>query len=71
MIGGGEALSYNLYLDASRTVIWGDGSGITSVHGDSRASAAPITVTIFARISPQQDVSAGTYTDTITATINF
>lgn len=71
MVRGGEGLAYNFYLDASRTVIWGDGSGGTSVHQNPATPAAPTGVTIFGRIPAQQDVSAGSYADMVTATINF
>lgn len=68
---GTETLSYNLYLDATRTVIWGDGTGGSSVYTDPRTTAATTEVTIFARIPAGQDVGAGVYADTITATVHF
>jgi spore coat protein U-like protein len=67
-----EPLNYNLYLNAATTIIWGDGSGGTQVHSDSRPPRNQnVTVTIFGRIPAGQDVSSGSYTNTITATINF
>lgn len=72
MLKGGEVLNYNLYLDASRTTIWGDGTGGTQIYSNpSVPNNASITVTIYGRIPAGQDVSAGSYSDTITATINF
>ncbi len=72
MLKGSEALSYNLFLDAARTVIWGDGTGGTQIYFDSNRPPRPsVTVTIHSRIPPGQDVTVGTYTNTITATINF
>jgi spore coat protein U-like protein len=72
MLKGGEALDYNLYRDAARTTIWGDGTGGSQVYTDpSPPNNQNVTVTIYARIFAQQDVSAGAYTNTITATINF
>ena len=35
MAGGGYTLDYNLYSNASRTTIWGDGTGGTSVVADT------------------------------------
>src|SRR5262245_20367523 len=32
MLKGSEALNYNLYLDAARTIIWGDGTGGTQTY---------------------------------------
>ena len=72
MTGGTDSLSYNLYLDAARSTIWGDGTGGTQ----SYANAAPpnnlnVVVTIYARVTAGQDVSAGSYSDSVTAIINF
>lgn len=67
-----EALSYNLYLDSAFATVWGDGSGTT---GDYQKGNPPnnsdVIVTVYGRITAQQDVSAGSYTDTIVATVNF
>jgi len=72
MLKGSEALTYNLYLDAARTQVWGDGTGVSKVYvnPDPRNNRT-ITVTIFGRVPAQQDVTAGSYSDIITATINF
>ena len=72
MLNGSEALNYNLYLDAARSTIWGDGTGGTQVYTDtSTRRNQNVTVTVFGRIPATQDVSVGTYTNTVTATINF
>jgi spore coat protein U-like protein len=69
---GSEALNYNLYRDATRTTIWGDGTGGTTVYSNASVpNSTPVTVTIYGRVPAQQDISAGSYSDTITATINF
>lgn len=69
---GAELLPYNLYLDAARVSVWGDGTSGTSRYGPLTPPLdVPITVTIYGRIPAGQDVSVGSYTDTITATINF
>ena len=70
MLRSGEPLNYNLYLDATGTQIWGDGTGGTQKSA-SVSNNRPVTITIYGRIPPGQDVSVGSYTDTITATINF
>lgn len=72
MLKTAEALTYNLYLDAARTTIWGDGTGGTQFY--SRANPpnnSNVVLTVYGRVTAAQDVSAGTYTDTIAATINF
>jgi len=70
---GAETMSYNLYLDAARVSGWGDGTGGTSRYGPMFPPllGSPVTVTVYGRIPASQNVSAGAYTDTITATINF
>jgi spore coat protein U-like protein len=71
MFRSGEALGYNLYLDAARTTIWGDATSGTSHYAVTPVLLTNVTVTIYGRIPARQDVSAGSYTDTVVATINF
>jgi spore coat protein U-like protein len=66
-----DTLNYNLYLDAARSTVWGDGTGSSTYTNASAPNNMAVVVTIYGRISAGQDVSAGTYTDTVTATINF
>jgi len=69
---GAEILQYNLYRNAARTNIWGDGTGGTSIY--TRANPPNnrnVVLRIYGRVPAAQDVSAGSYTDTISATINF
>lgn len=69
---GGELLAYNLYSNAGRTNIWGDGTAGTSVYVRANPpNDNNVNVTIFGRVSAGQDVSAGSFSDTISATINF
>ena len=73
MLKGTEQLRYNLYLDAARTIVWGNGSG----GSESNSVGNPpnnqnVTLTIFARVPAAQDVSAGSYTDSpVTVTVNY
>lgn len=73
MLGGGNQLFYNLFMDAARTVIWGDGSGGTQFLfvRNPQPNNRDITVPIFGRIPPSQNVGVGSYNDTITVTLNF
>ena len=69
-----EPLQYNLYRDASRSLIWGDGTGGTSIYSATVTIfqvSTNIAVTVYGRIPARQDISAGIYNDTVTATINF
>jgi spore coat protein U-like protein len=69
---GTEVLNYNLYMNAARTTIWGNGTGGTSIY--TRANPpnnSNVSLTVYGRIPALQDVSAGNYTDTVSAVINF
>ncbi len=66
-----DALNYNLYLDAARTSIWGDGTGGTALFTVAIPSGKAVNVTIFGRIPAGQDVAAGSYSDSIVVTIQF
>jgi spore coat protein U-like protein len=69
---GTEILSYNLYRDASRNTIWGDGTGGTQEFSQFFVFANQnINVPVYGRIPAGQDVTAGVYTNTVTATISF
>ena len=69
---GSEALTYNLFIDASRTNIWGDGTGGTSVYSIANPpNNTNVNLTVYGRVTAGQDVSAGTFSDTVTAVINF
>ena len=70
MVKGAETLSYNLYLDAGHATVWGDGTTGTSRYGPLQPLDSD-TRTIFGRIPAGQDASAGAYSDTVIATINF
>jgi spore coat protein U-like protein len=72
MTKGGETLTYNLYRDAARTTIWGDGTGGTSTYTNANPpNNADISLTVYGRVPAGQDVSAGAYSDTVAAVINF
>ncbi|HET8732799.1 MAG TPA: spore coat U domain-containing protein, partial [Anaeromyxobacteraceae bacterium] len=68
---GANVLRYNLYLDAARTVVWGDGSGGTSVDVPSPAPVNQKTIPVYGRVAAGQDAAAGTYSDTIVVTFAF
>lgn len=69
MNNGADLLTYNLYTNAARTIIWGDGTGGSSTM--RAAVNSTTTWSVFGRIPQGQDVSVGTYTDFIIATVNF
>jgi len=76
----GDLLSYNLFRDAGRSQIWGDGSSGTFTAPTSPAtlvlpaSGSPRTGsrTIYGRMpAGQTNASPGSYADTITVTVTF
>jgi spore coat protein U-like protein len=69
--GGAHTLSYNLYTDPLRTMVWGNGSGGTANVTGAFALPGAIDHTVYGRLPAQQNVGAGAYTDIITVTINF
>jgi spore coat protein U-like protein len=76
MTNGSSLLTYNLYTDATRTVVWGDGTGGTGLVSIKYALPRPgvtqtDTWTVYGRIGAGQVVSTGTYLDTITVTLVF
>lgn len=68
-LGSGAAtLDYNLYTDASRSVVWGDGTSGTSTVGGSGES---VDHPVYGSVPAQQNVTAGSYADTIIVTVTF
>lgn len=64
-----DLLNYNVYTNAARTTIWGNGTGGTAVQSRLIRPAAPRTWNAFGRIVAGQDVTVGNYTDTLTVTV--
>lgn len=74
MAAGSHTLEYQLYTDAARTTVWGDGSGATEVVSDGYLlSLGPETrnYPVYGAVPPGQWVAAGSYADTITVTVNY
>jgi spore coat protein U-like protein len=72
MVSGAERLNYNLYQDATHLIVWGDGTGgsVSYVASVSFLNLS-VPVTVYGRIPAQQNAAAGSYSDTIVATIHF
>jgi spore coat protein U-like protein len=62
--GGGDWLSYDIFADAARTVVWSS-TPVAVPTGNN------VTVPYYARAFALQDVSVGSYTDTLIVTFNF
>lgn len=75
MANGGSTLAYNLYTNPSRTSIWGNGAGGTVTLGNSYSLSLVFpktdTFPVYGRIPPSQPVGAGSYSDSLVATVTF
>lgn len=68
MTDGTNFLAYTLFQDAARTTEWGN-TAATDVSHTGTGTATNITV--YGRIPANQNVPAGSYTDTVVATVTF
>ena len=74
LAAGTDLLTYNLYRDAGRTLVWGNTVGTNTVAQSislNNFEVGALTFTIFGRIDALQDVRAGTYNDSLTLTVTF
>lgn len=69
LASGADIMNYNLFTDATLATVWGDGTAGTATYAAKPKKNVPLTVTIFGSIPPLQNLSAGTYADTLTVTI--
>jgi spore coat protein U-like protein len=70
--GGTNYINYELYQNVGRTTVWGNASGSWFTPTPAAApDKNPRTFTVYGRIPGNQDVPAGTYNDTVVATVNF
>jgi spore coat protein U-like protein len=68
MTSGTRKLGYQLYRNASRTAIWGQGADAQQLN---IVSAGTGKLEIFGRIPKGLNVAPGTYTDTVNVTLTF
>jgi spore coat protein U-like protein len=68
MISGTNYLTYQLYSDSARTTVWGNDT-TTDVAVTGTGSA--VSSTVYGSVSGGQNVPAGSYTDTVVATVTF
>lgn len=68
----GAGFSYNLYQDAAYSEIWGDGTGTSTQYTGSVTNGHPsFNATVYGEIPALQNPAPGSYTDTITVTVNY
>jgi spore coat protein U-like protein len=66
----GTLIYYNLYVDPALTRIWGDGTGGTATASGNGVETNQL-FHIFGRIPPGQNLSAGTYRDSVIVTVEW
>lgn len=66
----GSPLAYNLYVDAARTRIWGDGvhAGTSTIKGRTHGRRR-VDLVVFGRVWGRQAAAPGAYSDTLSITV--
>jgi spore coat protein U-like protein len=69
---GTETLAYNLFSDAARTQVWGDGAeGTWSYFFRNPQNNRDIVLTVYGRVPAAQDPAVGSYGDTVVVTLEY
>ncbi|HEY3052954.1 MAG TPA: spore coat protein U domain-containing protein [Thermoanaerobaculia bacterium] len=73
MANGANSANYNLYLDPAGTQIWGNttGGSVTYDAYNSTPQSKDFIDNIYGIAPASQDPAAGTYTDTVFATLSY
>lgn len=72
MLNGQKRLRYNLFTNASRSLIWGDGTSNTTIFsGYHDGGRTREVLDIHGYIHAEQDADPGVYNDFITVTATF
>lgn len=74
LANGGYTLQYNLYTNAARTHIWGDGTSSTNTVSDAYTALVLLQLknyAVYGRLPASQNGAAGTYNDSITVTVEY
>jgi spore coat protein U-like protein len=69
MKSGTNTLAYQLYLDAARSQVWGNGTNSSVYAGTGTGSTQQLT--IYGRLPSVAQAAPGDYTDTVTVTITY
>jgi spore coat protein U-like protein len=67
----GLSLAYNLFMDAARTVAWGDGSEGTQTFMGTVMAGQTLRLPVFGRVFALQALPPGNYLDQIVVSIIF
>lgn len=74
MSSGGSTLNYNLYQDALRLIVWGNGTGGSGLVSHTQligVGGYTGNHPVYGRLPAQQNVAPGTYSDTIVVTLEY
>lgn len=73
MVSGANLLPYHIFIAASGNTEWGTGTVGTNTPAAQTAVSAntPLTFTTYGSLPAGQDVPAGSYTDSVVATVTF
>lgn len=72
MVNGTNLLTYKLFTDSARTIIWGDNTAGNGVTIDGTGNGSAQASTIYGQIpTGQTTVPAGSYSDTVNVTVTF
>ena len=66
--GQGNHLAYGLFSDAAKTILWGNSGPSGVAHTGTGIETA---LTVHGRIAAGQNIPAGSYSDTVVATVMF
>ena len=68
--GSGNYLTYEMYHEVGHSTVWGT-AGAALLSPAAAPSKAARNFTVYGQVTGNQDATAGSYTDTIVATVNF
>ena len=69
MTNGANTVTYSLYKDTGRSIVWGNTIGTDTATGTGTGSNQVLPV--YGRVPPQSTPPAQTYTDTVVATVTY
>ena len=69
MSSGANTITYTLYSDTNRTVLWGNTVGTNTVTGTGNGASQ--SYTIYGQVPPQNTPAPAVYTDTVTVTVTY
>ena len=67
----GDAIEYNIFTNPAGTEVWGDGTDRSATVSGTGWKDAPRQFYFYGRIPGGQDVAAGSYTDSVTVSVEW